>query len=399
MPADTAGFASFDPLTRFHRDFTVRALPTLFGPEPGDQPSILIWDDAGSAEMAERWRFALANLGMRGGVDHDLFVTRGPTSGIGNGLGGRATSDQLGGYRTLLYTSGGLGWYPFANGDFDTDPSPDIQVVTGWLGFGGKDMLIVGHHFVSGMLGVGPDGAAFLDTYLPVTYLQDTVGPLIDGQASPTIRPIDDNGILATVHRWVAFSGQWPAPFDALEAAGSSSRLAEFLSRDDAPGAYPYAAAIHHHHEADDADVILLPYDLSVIRNAPGWTPPGGQSIPARAWVLGDILEFFGAWQPGPSVHADLPDGRLAVRCYPNPFNPSTSITLELPRAGKVRVRVHDVRGALVRELVCGSFASGRHEVIWDGRDDAGTPVASGVYFVEARALGEVKLTQITLVK
>jgi flagellar hook assembly protein FlgD len=94
-----------------------------------------------------------------------------------------------------------------------------------------------------------------------------------------------------------------------------------------------------------------------------------------------------------------VPDGRFAARCYPNPFNPSTSIALDLPRAGEVRVRMYDVRGALVRELVRGSFASGRHEVIWDGRDDAGAPVASGVYVAEARALGGVTRARVTLVK
>lgn len=399
LPADTAGFASFDPLTRFHRDFTVRALPTQFGPEPGDQPSILIWDDAGSAEMAERWRFALANLGLRVGMDYDLFVTRGASSGVGNGLGGRATSLQLSGYQTLLYTCGSLGTSLLGNGDFEADPSHDIDVVTGWLGLGERSLVVSGHHFVSGMLAGGPDGVAFLNTYLPVICHPGMVGPLIGGQTSPGVSPMPDNGILVTVDRWVASSGYWLAPFDAVQAAGTSVQLAEYLSPDGEPGAYLYAAAVYNRNQADGADIVLLPYDLSVIRNSPDWTPPDGPSIPARAWILGDILDAVGTWSPGPPLHAELPAGRFAVRCYPNPFNPSTSIALDLPRAGEVRVRMYDVRGALVRELVRGSLASGRHEVIWDGRDDAGAPVASGVYFVEARALGEATLARVTLVK
>jgi hypothetical protein len=64
----------------------------------------------------------------------------------------------------------------------------------------------------------------------------------------------------------------------------------------------------------------------------------------------------------------------------PNPFNPTTSIAFELPGQGHVALRVFDVGGKLVRTLVDGQRNEGSHVVTWNGRDDVGRAVASGVY-------------------
>jgi hypothetical protein len=66
---------------------------------------------------------------------------------------------------------------------------------------------------------------------------------------------------------------------------------------------------------------------------------------------------------------------------YPNPFNPSTTVEYRLPVPGSVEIRVFDLNGRLVRTLENGFQPQGEHRAIWDGRDDGGTPVASGPYF------------------
>jgi flagellar hook assembly protein FlgD len=63
----------------------------------------------------------------------------------------------------------------------------------------------------------------------------------------------------------------------------------------------------------------------------------------------------------------------------PNPFNPQTSIRFYLPAPGTVELSIYDVRGALVRRLARGEFDAGAHALAWNGTDDAGRPVASGV--------------------
>ena len=65
---------------------------------------------------------------------------------------------------------------------------------------------------------------------------------------------------------------------------------------------------------------------------------------------------------------------------HPNPFNPQTTIAYEMPGADHVRIVVVDLRGRLVATLVDEVVTAGRHVVTWNGRDDAGRDVDSGVY-------------------
>jgi len=75
---------------------------------------------------------------------------------------------------------------------------------------------------------------------------------------------------------------------------------------------------------------------------------------------------------------------------YPNPFNPSTTIRFALPEAVEVSLKIYDVTGQLVQTLVAGVVEAGRHQVVWDGTNQHGVKVASGVYFYQLRA-GEFK--------
>ncbi len=65
---------------------------------------------------------------------------------------------------------------------------------------------------------------------------------------------------------------------------------------------------------------------------------------------------------------------------WPNPFNPSTTLTFSLERSAELTLSIHDVEGRLVRRLASGFYATGAHSIEWDGRDDAGKALASAVY-------------------
>jgi hypothetical protein len=78
--------------------------------------------------------------------------------------------------------------------------------------------------------------------------------------------------------------------------------------------------------------------------------------------------------------------GALRLAAYPNPFNPRTTLLVDLPAAGPARLTVHDARGALVAVLRDGPLPAGEQRVAWDGRDRRGRPVPSGVYFARLRA-------------
>ena len=147
-------------------EFIVRALPGLVSDVPGDHPRMLFWDDGGDRDENLRWRWALADLGFNEGVDYDLYETLSPASGVGNGLGGRATSAQLAGYGVLLYTCGDLAGFTLSNGDFDDDPSADLVVLSNWFERGFKRALMVGDNVVSSLIAAGAVGASFVNNYL-----------------------------------------------------------------------------------------------------------------------------------------------------------------------------------------------------------------------------------------
>jgi flagellar hook assembly protein FlgD len=83
----------------------------------------------------------------------------------------------------------------------------------------------------------------------------------------------------------------------------------------------------------------------------------------------------------------------------PNPFNPSTTIRYGLASPGRVDLRIHDLRGRVVRTLVAAVRPAGWHLELWDGRDDAGRRVASGVYFYRIEAGAFVQARKMLLLK
>lgn len=83
----------------------------------------------------------------------------------------------------------------------------------------------------------------------------------------------------------------------------------------------------------------------------------------------------------------------------PNPFNPRTTMAFELARGGQVRLSLYDLRGRKVRDLVRGVLPAGHHEVLWDGRDQAGRDQSSGVYLARFQADGVVQEHKLVLVR
>jgi len=85
---------------------------------------------------------------------------------------------------------------------------------------------------------------------------------------------------------------------------------------------------------------------------------------------------------------------------FPNPFNPVTGIRYALPAPADVTLEVYDLSGRVVRRLLRGQAQDpGRYEVLWDGKNDRGAPVASGVYFYRLTADGRSLSRKMILLK
>jgi flagellar hook assembly protein FlgD len=83
----------------------------------------------------------------------------------------------------------------------------------------------------------------------------------------------------------------------------------------------------------------------------------------------------------------------------PNPFNPGTVVAFDLARAERVRIVIADVRGRRVRLLVDEVRPAGTHHAPWDGRNDGGQGVASGVYFVQMQSGRYSSVRKLVLLK
>jgi flagellar hook assembly protein FlgD len=84
---------------------------------------------------------------------------------------------------------------------------------------------------------------------------------------------------------------------------------------------------------------------------------------------------------------------------YPNPFNSETRIRYSLPKACPVSLRVFDVNGRMVRSLKAGMVSAGSYEIVWDGKNDSGDVVPTGIYIMRLDAGGNVFTKKMAFVK
>jgi len=114
-----------------------------------------------------------------------------------------------------------------------------------------------------------------------------------------------------------------------------------------------------------------------------------------------DVVMIVGGDGRAPVTLGTEPPMTFALhQNMPNPFNPTTSIRFDVPpEGGVVTLRIYDVSGRAVRTLVNGAQAPGRNTVMWDGLNDAGVPVATGVYFYRLAGPGFSRTRKMMLVK
>jgi hypothetical protein len=181
--------------------------------------------------------------------------------------------------------------------------------------------------------------------------------------------------------------------FDVLEPAGTAQKAMVYLG-DDAHAAV--LTQFTPNSAGDIARVVLEGFSFHTIRDYEPGSPP------ARALHLEAILRWLENEVDYPTgVFDRMPMHTALMQNYPNPFNPSTTIRYSIAAQGRVTLKIYGVTGALVRVLadeVQTPRAEG-YEAAWDGRNDDGASVASGVYFYRLKAGGEVLTRKALLLK
>ncbi len=383
LPADLAGYGDFSDPLAYDSNFIVHALPTLFD-DTGAQPPILFWNDYADGGGQDEWHGALRNVGFFPGVDYDIYYTNSPSSGAGNGLGGRAQIGQLYGYTTLLYTCGDLGNFTITPLEYNLDAGDDIGILVDWLNQGSKNLFASGDDLVSDLNRSGAATTAFVANWMGVNLVAADTYPLL-GEAAPKVNAVSGD------MSWIAFGG-YPSlnTFDAVTVAGGQ-RLAVFEND-------PYGLSAETKFVAGNgSEVLSIPYDFMYVWSLNKSGQPAGLAV--RTELLADILADFG--HPRRDEYGvGVPDAaaRFTASASPNPFNPFVKIEYTMPKPGHLSLKIFDVRGRLVRTLV-DEFRETSGFVKWDGSNDQGGQVASGVYFYEAATNGQALTDKIVLLK
>jgi photosystem II stability/assembly factor-like uncharacterized protein len=89
----------------------------------------------------------------------------------------------------------------------------------------------------------------------------------------------------------------------------------------------------------------------------------------------------------------------LIKQNYPNPFNPSTTISFDLPTECIVSVNIYDITGRQIKTLASSRYPAGSHRIQWDGRDNSGNAVASGIYIYRIQAGNYLQSKKMILLK
>jgi hypothetical protein len=95
----------------------------------------------------------------------------------------------------------------------------------------------------------------------------------------------------------------------------------------------------------------------------------------------------------------EIPDLTAALSARPNPFNPTTTVVFEIKESSPVSLRIYDARGSLVRTLHNEVLSVGLHHTEWNGRDNSGRAVATGVYFVRLETRHQRVTHKVVMIK
>ncbi|MFQ5511559.1 MAG: T9SS type A sorting domain-containing protein [Candidatus Krumholzibacteriia bacterium] len=321
----------------------------------------------------------------------DRYDVLGPSSGVSNSLGARVqnvATQIMGPYRNIIWNSGNLSSNLIndggtVSGGGSLDKSPDFSLIFRFLDthtnhpgfyYSADDGAYDWHYQM-----IGPDAVNTRSIYM--NFNLDPSAPNGDHKTggepvSPVLDAVGPIGF-ATADRLVAYGG-CPGinDFDLLQATGLS--VAEFNNA--ATGKTYVLSQTTPNAAGSVARFVMSGFSYHYIRDlgAPG-------AAPARVTHLQHILQFLQNAPPGPSGFDKPKFNNVLDPSYPNPFNPGTTIPFEIKKSGHVSLKIYNVSGQLVKTLLDGELPAGRYAKEpfnrWDGTNDAGQPVGSGVYF------------------
>ncbi len=140
-------------------------------------------------------------------------------------------------------------------------------------------------------------------------------------------------------------------------------------------------------------EIALITFELAHKRTQPDFS----FSLVDLRDVSGQSLDV--SEDPGNGGNPQIPTAFHLNQNYPNPFNAWTQISYDLPKSGEVSLRIYNIKGELVRELMNEYTPAGRHSITWDGKNKEGLFTASGIYFYQIVSEGFAETRKMIFVK
>jgi hypothetical protein len=312
-------------------------------------------------------------------------------------------------YDIVLWTTG-----PAANVNTVQDTTQTF--IKQFVFHGGKVLVSgdrIGNNLTNPAVAVDPD---FYGNLLGAEYLGFHGSGLNDADRFPTAPSPDLGPIFAPGDSLHIFSGcDFLRPeMDKIRLKTTSlppwSHPTRYLIYDDTTAPFDSVAAVYNFttFTPDTGKVVYLPWSLSALADNYTITCDPAPSTPfedvglgrfqGRAQLMRDILGIFGE-----TTVTDVPLSpqffNALSPAQPNPFNPKTTIKFSLANQGPVTIAIFDVSGRRVRTLVDDVRGAGAHQAVWDGQNDSGHAVASGLYFARMETRGFNATEKLTLLK
>jgi hypothetical protein len=397
IPYDVSALGDYGPGSTYDPRFVVRALPSLRD-VAGNQPALLVIDESGHDGDAPEIRSSLQQLGYGEGADYDTYTVRAPGSTLGNGIGSAgahgATASQLGGYEHIIYLAGDLPHGLLSDGLSQFDKGDDITTLEDWHALpGARNVAYFGDYIATYHEERSVATAIYLGNTMGVDWIGEDVGSAIGGQTAPVILPNPASSFDFMVP-WVAYGGcDAIKEFDQIQPLTGASAGHYFTDAGGVTITDPSAGVASVIHSTAGGVEATFPFSLSAMHGVAN----RAVGLSARTELIAEVLALFSAAPGGgppvaaPQVH------RVALSVAPNPFNPVTVVKFTALPGSKGSVKVFNLRGELVRTLHRGEFQT--QEFRWDGVDEHGASVASGVYVVQAEVGGETQSAKLALVK
>jgi hypothetical protein len=310
--------------------------------------------------------------------------------GVSNGLGARAKLRQLiDNYYTIIWDSGDLSSYTISDGT--EDKSNDCQMLIDWMNLSEHrvGLWVCGDNIASELEMLGsPPALSFLHTWCGVDFLHNsyyngTGGDLGGGVVNPLLTGDADAGVFTHggVPDTTYIYGGCPY-LNGFDVLGKINLGKYALDYPDYGGNQYYAGIANTRLNAAGYDVRTMWFGFSFqyIRDDVDSDPID------RTLIARDVFSWM--QYPTNPMHAEIPSAYKLAQNFPNPFNPVTSIQFDMKERGLVTLKIYNVAGQLVRTLVDGMKDAGFYSITWDGKNNRGAKVGSGIYFCKMETKG-----------